>query len=88
MVKIHKYEESEEDILRISRPSIFLAGPTVRGHQPHLISWRFAAVEEFEKQGFDGELIIPEFTSHGSLMSGDVSDFVLTVLGGLGIRRG
>lgn len=40
---------------------IFLAGCTVRGNQPHLTSWRIAAVEEFEKQGFNGGLILPEF---------------------------
>ena len=44
-------------------PSIFLAGPTVRGNQTHLTSWRFEAVEEFKKQGFQGNLIIPEFVS-------------------------
>jgi len=44
-----------------NKPIIFLAGPTVRGNQPHLTSWRFAAIEEFEKQGFNGTLIVPEF---------------------------
>lgn len=63
MVKEHRYEELEHVVLSINRPSIFLAGPTVRGHQPHLISWRFEAVEEFKRQGFEGDLIIPEFTS-------------------------
>ncbi len=63
MVVEHRYEESEEMVLAIARPSIFLAGPTVRGHQPHLTSWRFEAVEEFKRQGFEGDLIIPEFTS-------------------------
>lgn len=63
MIKVHRYEESEETIKNIDRPSIFLAGPTVRGNQPHLTSWRFAAIEEFEKQGFNGDLIVPEFTS-------------------------
>jgi len=43
-------------------PSIFLAGPTVRGNQPHLTSWRFAAIEEFKKRKFHGNLIIPEFS--------------------------
>jgi len=42
---------------------IFLAGPTVRGNQQHLTSWRFEAIEEFKKQGFDGTLILPEFVS-------------------------
>jgi len=63
MVKTHRYEETELMVNNIDRPSVFLAGPTVRGNQPHLTSWRFAAIEEFEKQGFDGDLIIPEFTS-------------------------
>lgn len=63
MVTIHRYEESEAMVNAIDRPSIFLAGPTVRGNQPHLTSWRFDAIEEFEKQGFRGDLIIPEFTS-------------------------
>ncbi len=62
-MKVHRYEESENTILAIPRPTIFLAGPTVRGNQPHLTSWRFAAIEEFEKQGFTGDLIVPEFTS-------------------------
>lgn len=62
MVTVHRYEESEATINAIDRPSIFLAGPTVRGNQPHLTSWRFAAIEEFEKQGFKGDLIVPEFT--------------------------
>ena len=43
-------------------PSVFLAGPTVRGNQPHLISWRFEAVRIFKEKGFHGNLIIPEFT--------------------------
>jgi len=46
-----------------TQPTIFLAGPTVRGNQPHLTSWRFEAVELFKKKGFDGNLIIPEFVS-------------------------
>jgi nucleoside 2-deoxyribosyltransferase len=62
-VTVHRYEEPEETIRNIVRPSVFLAGPTVRGHQLHLTSWRFAAIEEFERQGFEGDLIIPEFTS-------------------------
>lgn len=59
----HRYEESEESVTSIKRPSVFLAGPTVRGNQPHLTSWRFEAIEEFKRQGFEGDLIIPEFTS-------------------------
>ena len=63
MVKEHRYEETQEMIGSITRPTIFLAGPTVRGHQTHLTSWRFEAIEEFKRQGFEGDLIIPEFTS-------------------------
>jgi nucleoside 2-deoxyribosyltransferase len=62
MVTIHRYEESVQTVKDINKPSIFLAGPTVRGNQPHLTSWRFDAIKEFEKQGFKGDLIIPEFT--------------------------
>lgn len=63
MVRVHRYEESSVYINNIDRPTIFLAGPTVRGNQPHLTSWRFNAIEEFNKQGFNGDLIVPEFTS-------------------------
>lgn len=42
-------------------PTIFLAGPTVRGNQTHLRSWRFDSVEFLEKVGFNGNVIIPEF---------------------------
>lgn len=61
-MNIHRYEESESQINAIDVPTIFLAGPTVRGNQPHLTSWRFEAIEEFQKRGFKGDLIIPEFT--------------------------
>jgi len=62
-MEIHRYEESEETVRAINKPSVFLAGPTVRGNQPHLTSWRFEAIDEFKRQGFDGDLIVPEFTS-------------------------
>lgn len=62
-MNIYKYEQTLDEVLSINKPSIFLAGPTVRGNQPHLTSWRFEAIEEFKRQGFDGALIIPEFTS-------------------------
>lgn len=62
-MKVFRYENSEEEVRSVTTPSIFLAGPTVRGNQPHLTSWRFAAIDEFAKQGFDGALIVPEFTS-------------------------
>lgn len=59
----YRYDDGEASVSNINRPSIFLAGPTVRGNQPHLTSWRFKAVEEFKRQGFNGDLIIPEFVS-------------------------
>jgi nucleoside 2-deoxyribosyltransferase len=62
-MQVHRYEETQEAVNAISKPSIFLAGPTVRGNQPHLTSWRFEAIEEFKRQGFDGDIIVPEFTS-------------------------
>jgi nucleoside 2-deoxyribosyltransferase len=65
-MNIIKYETTVEDMLKLSsevtgKPVIFLAGPTVRGNQPHLTSWRREAEAEFAKQGFDGTLIVPEF---------------------------
>lgn len=63
MLEVYRYERSLEKLYEDNRPIIFLAGPTVRGNQPHLTSWRFEAIQEFEKQGFDGALIVPEFTS-------------------------
>ena len=62
-VTVHRYHTPNDVIRLIERPSIFLAGPTVRGHQPHLTSWRYEAIEEFKRQGFNGDLIVPEFTS-------------------------
>jgi nucleoside 2-deoxyribosyltransferase len=58
-----RYETPTDVIATIQGPVIFLAGPTVRGNQQHLTSWRFAAIAEFKKQGYKGTLIIPEFTS-------------------------
>ena len=52
----YRYDDGEASVSNINRPSIFLAGPTVRGNQPHLTSWRFEAVEEFKRQGFNGDL--------------------------------
>ena len=60
-MKIHRYESSIEQVNATVKPTIFLAGPTVRGNQPHLTSWRFEAIEIFDKLGFTGSLIIPEF---------------------------
>jgi len=55
-----RYETFQKDV-DYSKPSIFLAGPTVRSNQPHLISWRLEAIEYFKNRGFHGNLIIPEF---------------------------
>lgn len=62
MTKITLYETLETDI-DFSMPSVFLAGPTVRGNQPHLKSWRVEAINVFKSKGFNGNLIIPEFGS-------------------------
>jgi len=62
MINEIRYEIFQKDV-DYSLPSVFLAGPTVRGNQPHLISWRFEAIERFRKQGFSGNLIIPEFSN-------------------------
>ena len=64
---IIKYETPKDELHKFGshttgRLLIFLAGPTVRGNQPHLTSWRRQAEEEFSNQGFDGNLIVPEFT--------------------------
>ena len=62
-MKVYLYEDSLENILSEEKPIIFLAGPTIRrGSQSHLgESWRVEAIKEFERQGFDGVLIVPEF---------------------------
>lgn len=64
-MNVFKYETpSEQFKLHLDSPIVFLAGPTVRGHQPHLLpSWRVAAVEEFHNRNFNGTLILPEFTN-------------------------
>lgn len=40
-------------------PSIFLAGPTIRNGKFE-DSWRYKAVELFEKLGFNGNIYVPE----------------------------
>lgn len=55
-----RYETPIESV-DFKLPSIFLAGPTVRGHQTHLTSWRLEAVNDFKRKNFPGNLIIPEF---------------------------
>lgn len=56
-----RYETFHKDV-DYNLPSIFLAGPTVRGNQPHLVSWRIEAVQLFNKHKFEGNLITPEFS--------------------------
>jgi len=64
MTNVIRYETPQKEVEQLEGPVIFLAGPTVRGNQTHLQpSWRFAAVEEFKKRGFEGTVILPEFTS-------------------------
>jgi len=62
-MNVLRYETPQTEFTDYTdKPIVFLAGPTVRGNQPHLTSWRFEAIEEFKRQGFDGTLIVPEFT--------------------------
>jgi hypothetical protein len=61
-INVIKYEVDHNDV-PYHQPSIFLAGPTVRGHQTHLTSWREEAVEIFEKLNFSGNIIVPEFSN-------------------------
>ena len=63
MVRVYRYEQSLRELFTDPGPVVFLAGPTVRGNQPHLTSWRPDAVAEFERQNFDGSVVVPEFTS-------------------------
>ena len=66
MTKVLRYEtpvEEIESLYNTDKPVCFLAGPTTRGNQQHLTSWRFEAIEEFNRQGFDGYLIVPEFNN-------------------------
>lgn len=67
-MRIIKYETPKDELHKYhsvfpgNGPVVFLAGPTVRGNQPHLTSWRREAEEEFKRQGFNGTLIVPEFS--------------------------
>lgn len=61
-MNVYRYDTLMDDI-DFKVPTIFAAGPTCRGNQPHLTSWRFEAIEIFKNKGFDGNLIIPEFIS-------------------------
>ena len=72
-MKIYNYSHSLKDICESDVPTVFLAGPTVRTHQSHLRSWRPDAIAEFNKQGFEGDIIIPEF--HGGTLPENVRVF-------------
>jgi len=63
MMKILRYEDSLANIAEAEGETIFLAGPTVRGNQPWLRSWRFDAMFEFRESKFEGTIIIPEFSN-------------------------
>lgn len=62
-MNIIRYDTFQKDI-DYCLPTIFLAGPTTRGNQTHLVSWRKEAVELFEKHKFRGNIILPEFPSN------------------------
>jgi hypothetical protein len=47
-----RYESSLAHLLSHPDPIIFLAGPTIRGETLHHTSWRFAAIDEFQRQNF------------------------------------
>ena len=61
-LKIIHYETDIKTV-DFGNPTVFLAGPTVRGNQPHLKSWRPEACELFDKFGFNGNIICPDFTN-------------------------
>jgi len=63
IMKVYRYEDSIESVENIEKPSIFLAGPTVRGHQPYLTSWRHEVIEKVKDWGHKVDLIVPEFIS-------------------------
>ena len=62
-LEIFRYETPKEIVANFDGPMIFLAGPTVRGNQLHLTSWRFKAIEIFQAHHFDGALVLPEFNN-------------------------
>jgi len=66
-MRVLRYESTKAELLAPSeQPKIFLAGPTVRGNQQHLTSWRFECADIFESLGFQGDLIVPEFTDRAA----------------------
>jgi hypothetical protein len=64
MLQVFRYETPQEVIKNFKGPVIFLAGPTVRGNQYDKLgpSWRLEAISFLEKEGFDGSVVVPEFT--------------------------
>ena len=56
-----RYETPMSEI-DFSLKTVFIAGPTVRGNQTHLKSWRPDAVRLFMQYGFNGNIILPEFS--------------------------
>ncbi len=63
ILNVFRYEDSPESVTNANGPVIFLAGPTVRGNQTHLTSWRHEAIELFKEKKFKGSLVVPEFIS-------------------------
>ena len=53
------------EINNFNGPVIFLAGPTVRGNQYDKLgpSWRVKACKLLKEYGFDGAVVLPEFTN-------------------------
>lgn len=63
-VDIYRYERSLATLWNSQNPIFFLAGPTVRGNQLHLESWRPGAIELFERKiTGNASIIIPEFSN-------------------------
>ena len=51
---------SDQEVLK-NQKSIFLAGPTPRGE--NVESWRTSACKYLEKNGFDGVVYVPEYST-------------------------
>lgn len=63
ILNVFRYEDSLESVTNSKGPVVFLAGPTVRGNQTHLTSWRHEAIELFKEKKFIGSIVVPEFMS-------------------------